>query len=72
MLSGVRVKSGRLPGFIDLIKLIDYSILLLRYWWDQYVKHLSMDILEDICHQVSQAKVTYLVCESDISFDEEI
>jgi len=23
-----------------------------RFWWDQYVKHLSQEILEDICHQV--------------------
>jgi len=23
-----------------------------RHWWDQYVNHLSADILEDICHQV--------------------
>jgi len=23
-----------------------------QHWWDQYVKHLSTDILEDICHQV--------------------
>jgi len=23
-----------------------------KHWWDQYVKDLSMEILEDICHQV--------------------
>ncbi len=31
-----------------------YRTLLLsyRHWWDQYVKYLETEILEDICHQV--------------------
>ena len=29
-----------------------YGLFLFRNWWDQYVKDLTTEILEDICHQV--------------------
>ena len=28
-----------------------------KSWWDQYVKDLDTEVLEDICHQVGHKKV---------------
>ncbi|XP_023323573.1 cyclin-K isoform X2 [Eurytemora carolleeae] len=36
-----------------------------RYWWDQYVKDVSQDILEDICHQVLDLYSTPATCARD-------
>lgn len=32
-------------------------------WWDMFVKDITMDVLEDICHQVNSAFLSFPICK---------